>query len=169
MHKLSLLILLLLLVSCSSDVESVNTDDYDGNIPGLWITLEEAQEFANEERKFILLDIYADWCDLCKRMQNETYSDAQVQEVLQAYFYPVRVDSESDKTVTFLGKTYSESDLASKFGVFTLPTTIFLDPEGEPLAVQPGFIHARRFEQMLTFVGTEAFENSTFESYIRND
>ena len=165
--KINIIILLVvagLAVSCDSESDAagsnVSPNDYD-----FWVTLEQAQRQAIDEGKYILLDIYTEWCGFCRRMNKETYADKRVQNALDSYFYPVRINAESSTRVTFLGETYAMRDLAHAFGVSSYPTTIFITPDGEPVASQPGFIEAARFHKMLSFVGSESYKNQTFQQY----
>ncbi len=161
---LILLLLAATAVSCNSKSDAAGSnpsgDDYD-----FWVTLEDAQSQALDEGKYILMDVYTEWCGFCRRMNKETYADKRVQEALDRYFYPVRINAESSAKVAFLGETYAMSDLALAFGVTSYPTTIFISPNGEPVASQPGFIDASRFHKILSFVGSESYKNQTFQQY----
>ncbi len=163
-HYLIPLFLVLASASCHSETDAANNNpanvDYD-----FWVTLEEAQINALDEGKYILLDVYTEWCGFCRRMNRETYGDERVQIALEQYFYPVRIDAESTTEVMFQGETYSMIELAYAFGVGSYPTTIFISPDGEPVASQPGFVEAARFHKMLSFIGSESFQTQTFQQY----
>jgi len=163
-HYVILLVIALLASSCNSKSDAANNNPSSGDYD-FWVTLEQAQEQAVDEGKYILLDIYTEWCGFCRRMNKETYADNRVQEALDRYFYPVRIDAESTTRVTFHGETYAMRDLAHAFGVSSYPTTIFISPSGEPVASQPGFIEAASFHKMLSFVGSESYKNQTFQQY----
>ncbi len=164
------LLLTVLLVSCDSQGDAApNQSDSANQVSGVdydfWVSIEDAQEMAYDEGKHIVLDIYAEWCGFCRRMNEETYGDERVQEALNSYYYPVRIDAESNSEITFLGETYTKSELAMQFGVGSYPTTVFLSPTGEPIAVQPGFIDPREFHRMLTYVGTERYETESYQEF----
>ena len=53
-----------------------------------------------------------------------------------------------------LGITYPagyahDRDPVSKFGIISMPTTLFLTPDGEPFRKREGFVDQERFETML--------------------
>ncbi|MDG5766380.1 DUF255 domain-containing protein [Balneolales bacterium ANBcel1] len=154
----------LLLVSCNSGGESTLTGAGSPEHE-FWVTLEEAQERAYDEGQHMLLDIYTEWCGFCRRMNAETYADEGVQELLDRYFIATRINAESSQSVTFLGRSYTMEELALQFGVASYPTTVFLTPNGEPLAAQAGFFEAPHFRQMLGYVGTGSYQEVTFEEY----
>lgn len=158
------LLFALALSSCESGGDAAYGESGNSNYD-FWVTIEEAQEKAYDEGKYIILDVYTEWCGYCRRMNQETYADDRVQNALNDYFYPVRINAESDREVTFLNESYTMRELAMQLGATSYPTTVFLSPEGEPIAVQPGFIEANRFHKMLSFVGSESYQTTTFEEY----
>lgn len=152
-------------------------ENYDENLAGaerdhmddIWYTIEEAQQLAQEEDKYILVDVYTEWCAICHRMEDQTYASEMVQQRLDEYFYPVRLDAESQHTVRFNGREYTEQELALELGVNSYPTAIFIDPQGEPFSMQPGFVESRRFADILAFVGREAYKEQSFNQFQREN
>ena len=165
---LAYVLLLAFISSCSSRSDAANNHNAEPQHE-FWVTIEEAQELASKNSKYILLDIYTEWCGFCRRMNAETYANNKVQQSIDDYFYAVRVDAESSDIVTFLGEKYSKRDMAMLFGVRSFPTTVFLTPQGEPIAAQPGFIDAARFHTMLAYVGSESFKTQTFQQYAESN
>src|ERR1700674_2351883 len=54
-------------------------------------TLEEASAAAKESNRPILVEFWADWCDACKVMEKEVYSDPAFAEAARR-FVTVRID-----------------------------------------------------------------------------
>ena len=50
---------------------------------------------AKREHKFVLLDLEAVWCHWCHVMDANTYSDPQVQKLMQSRYLAVKVDQDS--------------------------------------------------------------------------
>lgn len=105
-----------------------------------WMSLQEAQAKSSEEDKKVLIFAEAEWCEYCQKMDDELFSTQSVTDSLRKYFYGVRLDIESDATVSFNEERSSEESLAQKFRAFRAPTTIFLDTDGSFIGLQPGFI-----------------------------
>ena len=73
---------------------------------------------AQEENKPVLLSISATWCYWCHVMDESTYSDPEVQELLNEYFVTIRVDNDH------------RPDINSRYNVGGWPTTAFLTAHG---------------------------------------
>ena len=83
---------------------------------------EEAFLKAREEDKPILLAIGAVWCHWCHVMDNTTYSDPNVVEIINRDFIPIRVDNDK------------RPDINDRYNQGGWPTTAFLTPDGELIA-----------------------------------
>jgi thioredoxin-related protein len=130
--------------------------------------MDEAQATAAQDGKKILLDVYTVWCGFCRKMAAETYPNTGVRQAVDEYFYTVRLDAESDDIIIFNGESMAMKDLASALGVTSFPTTIFIDTNGEPIGIQPGFMEAQMFRNLLGFVGSDAYKTQSFEAFVRN-
>lgn len=70
----------------------------------------------------VILDFYADWCIPCHELDQFTYSDPKVLEILEP-FRKIKVDATSVDTQETL-------EVIRRFEVFGVPTIIFLDEKG---------------------------------------
>lgn len=144
------------------------TDDaapYEAVPDDVWYSLDEAQERAGAEDKKIMIFVYTEWCGFCRRMDREVYSSDDIIEIFSDYYYPVRLNAESDKTVSFNGDNYTEAELALAFGVTSYPTAVFVDEAGDAFGSQPGFIKKDMFRDILVFVGTDAYKQQSFQDF----
>jgi len=92
-----------------------------------WGWCREAFEKAKREDKPILLDIGAVWCHWCHVMDEETYSDPEVAQLINELMVPIRVDRDERPDID---RRYQEAAyaLTSQAG---WPLTAFLTPDGE--------------------------------------
>ncbi|RUM49586.1 MAG: thioredoxin domain-containing protein [Hydrogenothermus sp.] len=86
-----------------------------------WLNFEEGIKKAKAENKLILMDIYAKWCHWCNVIENTTYRDKRVIEVINKYYVPIRVDAEE------------RPDINKKYNQGGLPSTVILDHDGNVL------------------------------------
>jgi thiol:disulfide interchange protein len=107
-----LLVAMLILGSCAKETEEVGD--------GLkWVaSYDEAIRTAGDKDVPIMIDFYADWCGWCKRLDQDTYVDADVMSKAKK-FISLKIDADV------------ETDLASKYRVQGLPTILFIDHKGE--------------------------------------
>lgn len=132
-----------------------------------WQSFDEAMTEVQTNDKLVLVDVYAPWCGYCRKMQKETYTDATVKTHLTDYFEVARLDGTNrDSLVTYQGQTLKPATLAQHFGATGYPTTVFLEPSGDVLFQQPGFIAPEQFALMIEYVGSRAFEEQSFEEFV---
>lgn len=129
-------------------------------------SMQEAQQLAAETGRKVLVEIYAVWCGYCRKMAAETYPDRKVREKVDEYFYMVRLNAESDRKTIFNGEEYTEAELSAAFGVSSFPTTIFVDTNGDPLGMQPGYMDADIYRNLISYVGSNAYRTTPFDVYI---
>lgn len=83
---------------------------------------------AKEEGKLVLLDIGAEWCQYCKKMEQVTYQDPQVVKIINEHYIAIKANIETAEDVRLLYKN---------FGV---PGTIVLTPERKEINKRRGYI-----------------------------
>lgn len=132
-----------------------------------WKSLSEAQELAEQNNKKVMIFAEAEWCGYCKKMHNEVFPEQAVQDSLQKYFYPVKLDIESDRKVTFNDEAMTERQLARRFRVTSTPTFIFLSSGGNTIGGQPGFLPAEIFDKLVSFVGSDLTGKESFKTYLK--
>ena len=132
-----------------------------------WKSLSEAQELAEKNEKKVMIFAEAEWCGYCKKMHKEVFPEQAVQDSLEKYFYSVKLDIESDQKITFNEDPMTEQQLARQFRVRSTPTFIFLDPGGNVIGGQPGFLPADIFDKLVAFVGMDLTGKSSFKAYLK--
>jgi thioredoxin-related protein len=130
-------------------------------------SFEEVVDRAQSQQTPILVEVYTSWCPYCQRMQEEVYADSAVTAYLDTHFTYVRLNSDTTDETThqFDGRRVSTKELASMLGARGVPTTVFLKPDGSPIAHQPGFIERPAFFTMIRFVGSGAYEEQSFQEF----
>ena len=82
----------------------------------------DAFEQAQREDRPLLLGISAVWCHWCHVMDETSYSDPAVIQLINERFVPVRVDNDQ------------RPDINARYNMGGWPTTAFLTPSGEVMA-----------------------------------
>ena len=84
---------------------------------------------AQQTRKPLLVDFWAEWCGWCHRLDQTTYVDPVVVKMSED-FVPVKVNTEG---------TPREVEVARRYDVSSLPTIAFLSPAGRVILRLNGF------------------------------
>jgi thioredoxin-related protein len=92
---------------------------------------------AQAEKKLVLLDLGAVWCHWCHVMEETTYRDPEVVELIGRHFIAVRVDQDS------------RPDLSNRYEDYGWPATILFDASGRELVKFAGYIPPRRMASLL--------------------
>jgi thiol-disulfide isomerase/thioredoxin len=90
---------------------------------------------AREADQLILVDLYADWCGWCKKLEQEVFSTPTFEEFARD-FVLLRVDTEDGGEGTVLQQ---------KFEAYNLPTTLVLDSAQVKVGEVMGFAPTDRF------------------------
>lgn len=142
-----------------------------------WVSFSEAVEMAatDENPKKVFIDVYTDWCGWCKKMDKDTFQNAEVAKYMEDNFYMVKMDGEGKDPIDFKGKTYNfiasgrkgyhELAAALMQGRLSYPTTIFLDEEMNMLSPVPGYQKPEPFLNIAKYFGDNIYKDKDWKTY----
>lgn len=94
-------------------------------------------EQAKAEKKLLLVTLVTEWCHWCHVMDEKTWGDPAIAQLMKERFVVVRVDADS------------RPDLAERYADFGWPALALLTPDAQPVTEWKGYQEARRFEREL--------------------
>lgn len=108
----------------------------------------DIQQQIAESDRWVMLDLYADWCVACKEFEQYTFSDEQVQAQFQE-FKLIQADVTRNNA--------QDVEILSRYKVLGLPTILFFDPEGNERSEYrvTGYMNAEDFEKHLEKIVSE--------------
>ena len=86
-------------------------------------TFDEALQKAQQEKKNLFVDFFAEWCGPCKMMATEIFTQKEVGEFFNAHFVCIQVDVDAKEN----------KDIAKKYNVTALPTMVFISRDGKEM------------------------------------
>lgn len=96
-----------------------------------WSTdLNSALQEARNTDKNVFIDFYADWCPYCKELDEKTFQDTGVQDKLSQNYVAVKINTDDNP------------ELASQYKVYSLPTLVILNSDGQEVKRYSGYISA---------------------------
>ncbi len=134
MKKIALIIATILVLPITSFAST-------GDSPIQWEEwTDDLFQKAKRDNKFVILDLEAVWCHWCHVMDEKTYHDPKVVELIKSKYIAVRVDQDS------------HPDLSNRYENYGWPATIIFGPEGNEIAKLRGYIPADRMAILLDAV-----------------
>jgi thiol:disulfide interchange protein len=104
----------------------------------------ELVQRARQENRLLLVDLAAEWCQFCKKMDRSTWPDPKVLESIDKYYIPVRIQDED------------QPELAEKYRQYGRPAFFVLNGNGEEVMRKRGYLEARFMHWMLEGIAQEA-------------
>ena len=92
---------------------------------------------AKSEHRFVLLDLGTLWCHWCHVMDEVTYRDPEVIDLVRKRYIAVRVDADS------------RPDLSNRYEDYGWPATIVFNSDGEEIVKRRGYLPPRSMASML--------------------
>jgi uncharacterized protein YyaL (SSP411 family) len=92
---------------------------------------------AKLEGRFVLLDLGTGWCHWCHVMEEVSYKDPAVIELIRKHYIAVRVDADS------------RPDLSNRYEDFGWPATIVFGGDGSEIVKRQGYIPPKPMASML--------------------
>ena len=103
-------------------------------------TFSEAEKLEQQNPKPIFVFIHTSWCKYCKMMENSTFKNPEVVQLLNENFYFVSLDAEQKNPILFKNNTFRfqpkgqntgvhelAEELGTVDGAMTYPTFSILD------------------------------------------
>jgi len=123
---------------------------------------------ATEAGKHVMLFFELNGCPYCDRMLTESFEAEPLSSYIQANFDVIAVNIQGDRQIAFNADiSVSEKQLSDILKVYSTPALIFLDQDNKTIVRVNGYRAPERFRQVLDFVATRAYRNSSLADYLQ--
>jgi thioredoxin-related protein len=127
-----------------------STERVSGNNESIvWLDFETAIDRNKDQKKFIFIDMYTDWCSWCKKMDASTFKEPSVIDFISEHFYAVKMNPESKEAIAYKevlyeskqynGKSYNELAVNLLGGKMSFPSFVVLNQREVKRGVVEGF------------------------------
>jgi thioredoxin-related protein len=141
-----------------------------------WTKLAKAFELNKANPKKILIFVSTKWCNSGKAMSNAVFRDSTIVNYVNKYFYPVKLDAESNDTLIYKGTGYfnngkygnfNELPLILSGGKLTLPSVFILDADQNVIGNIPQFHTPTDLKFILKYFSGDIYKTSKWEDYLK--
>lgn len=132
-----------------------------------WRKFDEGLNEAKISNKKIIVDIYADWCKWCKKMDVEIYPSPEIKNYIETHYIPIKLNGESHEILYYKGEKYTYTEFTSSLGVNGFPATLFMETNGEIITILPGYPGKEEFLNILKFIGEDYYLKITFDEFLK--
>ncbi|WP_348824982.1 thioredoxin family protein [Flavobacterium aestuarii] len=87
-------------------------------------TFEETEKLSKENPKPIVVFIHTTWCNYCRMMENSTFKNPEIIQLLNSNFYFISLDAESKNDIQFNSHTFKFKPKGPNTGIHELATAL---------------------------------------------
>jgi thioredoxin-related protein len=142
-----------------------------------WYSFEEAVALSKENPRKVFIDVYTDWCGWCKKLDQTTFKDPVIVDILNNKYYAVKFNAESTKSIEFAGRTFvnegngrSTHQLAAALlqGKMSYPSAAYLTEDLQLLTSVAGYMTPKDLEPILDFFATDSYKTVSYQDYLKS-
>jgi thioredoxin-related protein len=133
-----------------------------------WYQWTEGVVATQASGKYMLVDVYTDWCGWCKKMDRTVYGHPRVQQLLAANFIPIKLNAESTNLITNGTNQYTEQEWAKMLGVTSYPTILVYNKQFQLVSRFSGYKEPERFIRYLKYICEKYYTQYSFQEYLKS-
>ena len=87
-------------------------------------SFEEAEKLCKENPKPFVVFVHTSWCNYCKMMENSTFKNPEIIQLLNTDFYFISLDAESKEDIHFNNQVFQFKPKGQNTGIHELATEL---------------------------------------------
>ncbi len=105
-----------------------------------WRDVDSGMKEGKQAHKYVLADVYTDWCGFCKKLDRDTFSNPELSQFISEKFVPVKAKADDSG---------AGQKLKNDYGVEGYPCALVFDPDGNLIGRIIGFKDAQEYQKAL--------------------
>lgn len=114
---------------------------FGAEMPGWKTDVTAGLAEAKRDQKYVLADVYTDWCGWCKRLDRDTFSNDSMVKYLSGKFVCIKVNAEDNGP---------GQKLAHEYGVAGYPCALIFDRSGKFIGKIAGYRDPKVYQDAIT-------------------
>ncbi len=132
-----------------------------------FLPLTDAMQQASAQNKPMFLYFGRYGCSTCRKMHQEVFTDAGMQQRYNSEFVLAYVDTESGKRIKLpSGERTTEMQFAARNRILGTPTFIYFSREQKPLFKRAGFQSIEQMNAYSDYVSGGHYQTQTLKQYL---
>ncbi|MDR0295203.1 MAG: DUF255 domain-containing protein [Prevotellaceae bacterium] len=164
--------ILIALISLTTNAQTIANSGSKATVK--WYSIGEAQALNTTAPRKIFIDMFTTWCGWCKVLDKNTFSEPDIAQYLNTYFYPVKFDAEGKEPIVFNGHTFNfspeqkshELAIAMLQGKMSYPSMVFVDENLQLLTMLQGYLPPEDLRPILVFFAQEEYKKMTWQDFM---
>jgi thioredoxin-related protein len=132
-----------------------------------WQGWEDGVRTTQGSGKYMLVDVYTDWCGWCKKLDQEVYAHPEVQQLLASNFVTVKLNAESTNLIKNGTNQFTEQELAKMLDVKGYPAILVYDKKFQLVSRLSGYHEPKEFIRYLKYISGKHYTQYTFQDYLQ--
>ncbi|ACO04732.1 MULTISPECIES: thioredoxin family protein [Persephonella] len=120
-----------------------------------WLDYQEGINEMKKTGKMMIIYIHSDHCQYCRKMEATTFKNRKVEEVLERFFVPVKVEKNSEEGL----------NVRKIYGYMGTPTFHFIQPDGKKVYSLFGAWNEKEFLEILRYFYEGHYREKTLTEY----
>jgi len=134
-----------------------------------WITIQELEKAMDKNKKKVFVDIYTNWCGVCKKMDKNTFQNRVIAKYINKKYHAVKLNAEYKEPIQFKDKEFNFiargrsgiheiAEYVAGKQIIGYPTISILDENLNVLTSAAAYFTPQSIEPVLKFFGENTYK-----------